>query len=94
VQVSELAGLITAIVAFVGAIGAAFKFVWDKIERRFAHIERHLEQCRKGREVKTIVIELLWRGLEKLEPDCAELVRAKALLDGLKLEEARDRLDM
>ena len=89
-----MAGLITAIVAFIGALGATLRFVWNKIERRFEHIEAHLEQCRKGREVKTIVIELLWRGLEKLEPGSSELVRAKTLLDALKLEEARERRDM
>lgn len=93
----EIAGLITAVVGLLGAGGTGIKFLWDKIEKRFTHIEGELEKCRE-REEKTkdhraihlTVIELIWAELRRFDPQSLVLVRAKELLDDLK---EKNRLD-
>ena len=91
---NELAAIITASVALLGALGAVAKFVWNKLEVRFTVIEERLEECRQREiesqrrsTVKLTVIELLWQEIERNTPDNAVLRRAKRLLDGLKRED-------
>jgi hypothetical protein len=86
-----LAALLTAGVGVLTAAGAAARFLWDKIERRFERIEADLAECRKReidsqerRGVQLTVIELLWREVERALPDSPVLARAKHLLDDLK----------
>ncbi len=91
--VAEIAAIIAGAVTVLGTIGAAIKFVWDKIEARFAHIENELDQCHKREEhnherraVHVLVIELLWQEVTRLSPKATSptLARAKHLLDDLK----------
>lgn len=94
-------GIVTAIVGGGGVltvVGGGIKFVWNKLEARFAKIEKELEECRR-REVASLrreaesnvrrakqitVIELLWQKVKELDPAAAVLDRAKHLLDELK----------
>lgn len=93
----EIAGLITAIVGVLGALGTGVKFLWDKIEKRFTCIEEELDKCRQ-RELKAkdmgavhlTVIELLWAELTRHDPQSSVLDRAKTLLDRLKLRIEQD----
>lgn len=88
---SATAEIITASVAVMGALGAAGRFVWLKIEARFSHIDEQLDECRTREErsqarraVQLTVIELLWQEVQRLAPKAPVLVRAKKLLDELK----------
>lgn len=93
----EIAGLITAVVGLLGAGGTGIKFLWDKIEARFTHIEAELDKCRE-REIKAkdmgavhlTVIELLWAELTRHDPQSSVLDRVKTLLDRLKLRIEQD----
>lgn len=94
-------GIVTAIVGGGGVltvIGGGMKFVWNKLEARFAKIEKELAECRR-REMASIqreadsrvrrakqitVIELLWQKVKELDPTAVVLERAKHLLDELK----------
>lgn len=90
----HLPAIITALVALLTALGGAGRFVWLRIEKRFVAIEAELAEC-KARELVSherrakhlIVIELLWREVERLsrKGDNEVLTRAKHLLDELKL---------
>lgn len=88
---TELAAIITASVGGLGSLGAAAKFLWDKIEKRFADIESDLEKCREReletkehRAVHLTVIELMWVELRRFDPESQVLERVKKLLDDLK----------
>jgi len=89
---AEVATVITASVALLGVLGGAIKFVWSKIESRFARIEKELAECRKRdargtrrRAVQRTVIELLWQEVTRLSPDTSSAqLRAKGLMDELK----------
>ena len=94
---SEVAAIIMAIVAALGSLGAAFKFVWDKIEARFDAMQEQLDHCnvrdienRDRRAVQLSVIELLWQEVLRHAPDSPVLARAKSLLEDLKRENNRD----
>lgn len=85
---SDWAAIIGSSVGVLGAIGASGRFVWNKIEKRFAVVEAELGECRKShkaadghRAVQTTVIELLWQEVERLAPGAGVLQRAKKLLD-------------
>lgn len=94
---SEIAGIITACVAALGALGTAGRFVWNKIEARFQAVEAELVHCRE-REAHSVelrarqltVIELLWQEVQRLNPGCVVLTRVKDLLDDLKEKERED----
>ena len=94
---SEIAGIITAIVAALTTLGAAGKFIWDKIEARFQAIDAELDHCRT-RETKSIerrmvqlsVIEILWQEVVRHAPSSPALGRAKHLLDDLKQKDRDD----
>jgi hypothetical protein len=89
---TDLAALITASIGVLGALGGGIRFVWNKLEKRFAAIEAELAECRQReargsarRSVQLTVIELLWQEVERLAPNGSKvLVRAKRLLEGLK----------
>jgi hypothetical protein len=90
---AELAAIITAGGSALGAATATLKFIWNKIDRRIAHIEKELDHCRtreersqKRRAVHTLVIELLWQEVKRLAPGTTPpaLTRAKRLLDDIK----------
>ena len=91
---SDMAAIITAIAGVIVPIGGGIAFVWNKIEKRFAHIEGELEECRKRegeaqkrQGIYVAVIELLWSEIKRLHPgdkEPATLDRAKKLLDDLK----------
>lgn len=85
------AELITAVVALLGALGAAAKFVWNKLEKRFLEIEEKLEECRKQEQVSNhrrgvlnLAVELLWQEVERLAPKSLALGRVRKHLDELK----------
>lgn len=85
------AELITALVGVLGALGAAARFVWNKLERRFTEIEAKLEECHKReqdsqhrRGILNLAIELLWQEVERLAPKSRALGRVRKHLDELK----------
>ena len=93
-MMTAVAELILAGVAVLGALGAAGKFVWNKIERRFLLIDIALEECRKREQVSVqrrathmLAIELLLQEVERLSPRKSRvLMRVKSLLDALSHE--------
>lgn len=100
-------GIITAVLGGGGiltVIGGGVKFVWNKLEARFAKIEKELAECR-AREVAALqreadsrvrrakqitVIELLWQKVKEFDPAAGVLDRAKHILDELKETAAKD----
>ena len=85
---SEVAAIITA------AVGAAGRFVWNKIEARFQSVEAELVHCREReassverRAIQLTVIELLWQEVQRHNPGSVVLTRVKNLLDDLKQKE-------
>lgn len=93
----SVAEIITAAVAACGTVGGAVAFVWNKIENRFTEIEGKLEECQTRerdsldrRSVQLTVIELLWQEVKRLAPDAVVLIRAKRLLDDLKVQNDED----
>lgn len=99
--------IITAVVGGGGVltvVGGGIKFIWNKLEARFAKIEKELEECRRRehasikreadsrvrREKQITVIELLWQKVREFDPTAAVLDRAKHLLDELKENAAKD----
>lgn len=93
---SELAGLVLALVAAMGALGTTGAFVWNKIEKRFGAVEAELAKCQQREKsalergsLRLTVIELLWQEIHRLSPEgSAVLTRAKNLLNGLRVMEA------
>ena len=95
---ADTAGIIAAISGSSGvlvAVGTTGRFVWNKIERRFAAIDAELDECRKRekasqdrRIVHTTVIELMWQEIKRLSGNRknATLSRAEKLLAALKQE--------
>lgn len=90
-MIEQLAPIITAFVALITAIGAAARFIWNKVEARFALVEVELGECRAGRAADTdrravqlTVIELLWMELKRLQPNNGALSRSSKLLEELK----------
>lgn len=91
--------IITASVTVLTTLGGGIAFVWNKIEKRFSEIETKLEECQarereskqrelesqKRRSVQLTAIELLWQEVQRIAPDSMVLVRAKKLLDDLKI---------
>lgn len=99
---SEIATLIGSLVGVLTVVGAAFKWLWDKVQQRFEKIEAELEACREREKDATkregvllvhaskhlMVIELLWQEVERRSRGApnAVLCRARELLDDLKEE--------
>lgn len=84
---SEIATIITASVALLGALGGAIKWLWVKLEARFTAIEKRGQDCEERSAVQLIVIELMWQEITRLAPDGSlVLERAQRLLDKLKKE--------
>lgn len=74
-------------VALITAIGAAGKFVWNKIEERFKRIEKALDECNrrsdlseKRRSVLITIIELLKQEFRHHLPQSDALTRADELM--------------
>ena len=95
---SAAAELVLSGVAVMGALGAAGKFVWNKLESRFQAIDAALEQChtreiasQERRAVQLTVIELLWQEVKRHLPDSPVLARARHLLDELKVKAAEEQ---
>lgn len=91
---SEVAAIITAAVGALTAVGAAGRFVWNKIEARFQSVEAELVHCREReaasaerRGTQLTVIELLWQEVQRHNPGSVVLTRVKNLLDDLKQKE-------
>lgn len=92
---SDTAAIITSIVGALAVAGGAVKWLWGKVEARFAKIEKDLEAC-KEREMKAvkreggllIVIELLWQEIERRSRGApnAVLGQARKIMDELKEE--------
>ena len=83
---AEVTALAAAVVSIGGAIGAAIRFIWNKIEKRFTEIERALDECRDDRELSEkrrgillTIIELLKQGLRHHLPESHMLVRVDEL---------------
>lgn len=88
---AQITAVGTASVAGLGSIGAGCRFVWKKVEARFAAIEAELVHCRnreradqERRAIQLSVIEILWQEVERVTPDSFVLRRAGKLLDGLR----------
>lgn len=88
---NDLAAIITASVGLLAALGGGARFVWNKIEARFARVEAALEQCHERelrsqtrRAVQLTVIELLWQEVQRLAPRSKVLDRARHHFDELK----------
>lgn len=93
---SDLAALITAIVGILATVGAAGRFVWNKIEARFDAVDAELAKCearerenQERRAVQLTVIELLWLEVKRLAPDAGVLTRAEKLLGTLRKGEMK-----
>lgn len=88
---SAEAELIVAGVAALTAAGGAVRFIWTKLEQRFLHIEKQLEECRKRedrqgqrRAVYMLAVELLLGEVERLAGRKSRImVRVQKLLDTL-----------
>lgn len=95
---SDLAAIITAAGGLLVSVGAGARFIWNKVETRFALIEAELVKCREReseskerRAVQLIVIEMLWQEVTRISPASKVLIRCKKLLDDLKVAaEQRD----
>lgn len=88
---SNTSDLISAIVLGVTALGGGGRFVWNKLQARFEHIEARLDECHEreaaGHEHKGVmlsVIELLWAEVKRIAPASAALNRADRLMEKLK----------
>lgn len=89
-----IVGGIAAVVG-TGGVGGGLKFVWNKVETRFQQIEAKLENCesrervadRRG-AINLAVIEIVCAEVERLSPVKPNpvLLRARAMLEGLKLD--------
>lgn len=82
---TDIAAALGGVVALATAIGAAIRFIWNKIEARFTEIERRLDECRDDRELSEkrrgillTIIELLKQELRHHLPG-QMLVRADEL---------------
>lgn len=82
---TDIAAALGGVVALATAIGAAIRFIWNKIEARFTEIERALDECRDDRELSEkrhgillTIIELLKQELRHHLPGHM-LVRADEL---------------
>ena len=78
-------GATIALCAPLGTLGA---FVWRQIEKRFRVMERKLAVCEERdrdsqarREKHVAVIEVLWREVDRIDPESRALKRCKHLLD-------------
>ena len=88
----DLAAVITAMVTVLGTMGAAIKWLWAKIERRFTDVEHKLAACeaREKRQLdlngkQLIVIELLWQEVDRRTRGSSPILkRSSKLLDDLK----------
>lgn len=96
---SDLPTILTAAGVSLPTLGAGIAFLWNKLEKRFATIERKLEECQQREDrqkqrgsVHLIVIELLWQEVTRLTgiSQNPTLNRAKSLLDGLKKDPPPD----
>jgi hypothetical protein len=88
---SGAAEVIGAITGFLIPVGGGIAFIWNKVERRFRHLETKVDACekreresRERRGVQLTVIELLWQELVRHVPESPVFTRAKKLLDDLK----------
>ncbi len=82
-----------ATLALVTPLGAAATFIWRQIEKRFAAMEKKLSVCEERdrnsqarREKHVAVIEVLWREVDRIDPDSRALKRCKHLLDEWRRE--------
>lgn len=89
---SDLAAIIVAMTGLLGVLGAAAKFLWGKVESRFAKVEAALEKCERREEhynqtshALLTVITLLCQEVTRLSPGKPNkaLQRAHALLTAL-----------
>ena len=88
---AQIAAVASASAAVLGSLGGGGRFIWKKVEARFAKIEADLEHCRQRevadqerRAIQLSVIEILWQEVERLAPGASVLRRADKLLDGLR----------
>ena len=96
---AEITAIAAAVVSIGGAIGAVGKFVWNKIEARFAAIEASLEECRersdlseKRRNILITIIEVLKQEFRHHLPnENAALGRADELMEEYRSLKPVDR---
>lgn len=88
---AQVTAIASAAVGALGSIGAGCRFVWKKVETRFAAIEVELAHCRsreradqERRAIQLSVIEILWQEIERVTPGSSVLRRAEKLLEGLR----------
>ena len=94
----NIAPIILAITGLLTALGVAAKFVWTRLENRFALIEQSLEACKQERTfdlerrgIMLTVIELLWAHVCSVSPQHEVLKRSEKLLDQIKAMDAEAR---
>ena len=90
----DISGVVTAGATIAGLLGGAISFVWVRFEITHRTVKKELQKCNereaRGRErrgVLTTVIELLWQEVQRLAPDAHILLRAKKLLDDIRMED-------
>jgi hypothetical protein len=96
----HVAPIILAIVALLGAVGAAGKFVWDKVERRFENIENDLKLCyarevttKERRGILVTVIDLLITELKTVAPLSETITHSERLMERVKrIDDAEDAI--
>lgn len=87
----HIAPIIVAVTALLGLFGAAFKFIYTKIENRFVSIENDLKMCyqremttKERRGIMVMVIELLITELKSVAPESFALQRSERLMEEVK----------
>lgn len=96
----HVAPIILAIVALLGAMGTAGKFVWDKVERRFESIEADLKLCyarevttKERRGILVTVIDLLITELKIVAPRSETITHSERLMEQVKrIDDAEDAI--
>lgn len=83
----HLSGVALALVSVLTTIGAAIAFVWQKVDKRFSHIERKLEEC-EARETRSTRLHVLYESalsvvmeeLQQIKPESPALKHARTML--------------
>lgn len=94
---SDLPAIIVAATGTLGTFGVAARFLYNKVETRFNHMETKLEECAKRdragleyRILSSTLIDVLYSELKRSRPRSAALTTARPLMVQLKVGTALD----
>jgi hypothetical protein len=94
---SELPAIIVAASGTLGSLGVAGRFIYNKVESRFNHMEAQLQECAKRdragleyRILSSTLIDVLYGELKRGRPNSAALKTARPLMVQLKVGTALD----